>query len=197
MRYLPLGFKRDELFVVSGIIIVLLVAIVLNLQVSFRKSRDAQRKGDIRNIYNALHSFQNDFSFFPLSDEQGRIMACLDDPSNPQFDELGNVIYEACDYGVDAIRDVFDTSYQPYMANIPEDPLADKGFKYFYISNGKRFQLYASLEGENEAEYDKNIRNRNLSCGVEFCNFGHASGATPLDKSIEAYENELIDLDQN
>jgi hypothetical protein len=47
------------------------------------------------------------------------------------------------------------------------------------------------LESKEEAEYNEAINKRNLSCGNSICNFGLASGDTPLTKTIEEYEYEL------
>lgn len=75
---------------------------------------------------------------------------------------------------------------------IPTDPLLKNGDKYLYFSNGKRFQLYASLELTDQDEYDEKVASRNLLCGTRVCNFGRAYGDTPLDISIEEYENKLL-----
>lgn len=191
MRYLPFGFNKQEFSVVSLILAVLVVAIFVNLQNSYRKSRDMRRKEDVRAVHDALMAFHNDFAYFPASDEQGRILACLTDTVNPPLDELGNVIYEPCNWGEDAFRDVFDTEYSPYITSLPSDPHTDQGVRYRYISNGTHFQLYASLEGEGEAEYDEKIVNRSLSCGTRICNFGRSFSTTPLDISLEEYENDI------
>jgi hypothetical protein len=47
------------------------------------------------------------------------------------------------------------------------------------------------LEGEEEAEYRQDLVEYGLMCGERVCNFGKSSGSTPLDKSIQEYENEL------
>ena len=77
--------------------------------------------------------------------------------------------------------------------NLPFEPKAEDGLNYFYISNGKYFQIYAHLEGKDEAENDPKIARRNIPCGSAICNFGRSSGDTPLDKSLEEYENELLE----
>jgi len=35
------------------------------------------------------------------------------------------------------------------------------------------------------------IVKRNISCGVKVCNYGRSYSTTPLDKSLEEYENEI------
>lgn len=74
---------------------------------------------------------------------------------------------------------------------MPNDPQQDRGVAYLYFTNGRTFQLYGSLELTNQDEYDEKVVSRNLACGIWVCNFGRAYGNTPLDKSIEEYENEL------
>ena len=97
-----------------------------------------------------------------------------------------------CDWGKDALRDVSDDSYEPYLKNIPNDPKAASGYSYLYISNTNRYQVYAYLEGQNtEVGYREGIVSRKLKCGSNVCNFGKAYGETPLEKSIEEYENEI------
>ncbi len=78
------------------------------------------------------------------------------------------------------------------LAKAPKDPGTPSGHSYLYLTDGKYYQLYASLEGgADEMEYSSNIFVRNLKCGKFICNFGKASGNAPLDKTLEEYENEL------
>lgn len=74
---------------------------------------------------------------------------------------------------------------------VPKDPSTPSGYSYLYFTDGKDFQLFASLEGKDEAEYSTIIYNRKLMCGKFICNFGLASGNAPLDKTLEEYENEI------
>lgn len=88
----------------------------------------------------------------------------------------------------------FPESIEPlaeFLPAIPKDPQNSKGVEYVYISNGRRFQTFASLEDKNQDEYDETVEKRNIKCGVQVCNFGRSSGKTPLDKSLEEYENEI------
>lgn len=186
---LPKIFKPKEATWVFLIIAFIISAISINLLVSERKGRDAQRKQDIRSIYDALEKYHTDFGSYPAS-ENGRIVACDSGSKN----ELGQPILKACDWGLESLRDVGDLSYPVYLERIPSDPSNRSGRAYQYLSDTKYFQMYASLEGHDEAEFDTRIVSRNLGCGVAICNFGFASGATPLDKSIEEYENELLQL---
>ena len=189
--YFPFGFKKQDFFAVTAILLLLIAAITFNLQISLRKGRDIQRKNDVRSVTDALHAYQSDFGAFPLADDQGRILACVSDPTNPKTDEYGAVVYEPCEWGIDGLKDVFDLDYPAYLTTLPDDPSWSQGRGYYYASSGSRFQFYASLESSTEPEYDNSIITRNLTCGNAVCNYGRAFEITPLDKSIEQYENEL------
>ena len=93
------------------------------------------------------------------------------------------------------MRDVTDEAYAPYLINLPQDPQANGGITYLYLSNTKRFQLYTYLEGkESEDGYSPGMVGRNLECGKNYiCSFGKSFGETPLDKSIEKYEQILLE----
>lgn len=78
-----------------------------------------------------------------------------------------------------------------FLPHIPQDPQESKGMFYVYISNGRRYQILASLEDKEQDEYNEVIEKRGISCGLRLCNFGLGYGKTPLDKSLEEYENEI------
>jgi type II secretory pathway pseudopilin PulG len=183
-------FTRKELFAVILIFSAIILASLSNFKVSLRRARDVQRKNDIRMVADALALYTADFGAFPLS-EDGKIVACQGPET--KIDEKGRITgLTSCGWGKDPLADISDPSYSPYKDRLPQDPLFEKGYRYLYLSNGNRFQLYSSLEGADEAEYDSKIVARNLSCGSYICNFGLGYGATPLDKSLEEYENELL-----
>ena len=175
-----------------GIAIILLALVVIatpNFIVSLRRARDAQRKADIGSIHDSLLKYQADFGHFPLS-VNGKIAAC--EPVT--FAESGGIkspVFSPCEFGKDSLRDVSDLSYPAYMSLIPNDPQKDKGYSYLYVSNGSRFQIYGTLEGKGEDEYDESIIKRGLSCSEKICNFGKSFAKTPLNISIEEYESTL------
>jgi len=192
-------FTREELAVVSLILGLIILVSTPNYIVSLRRARDAQRKADLGSIHEALVKYQEDFGFFPLA-KDGAIAACAPyevvpkDARKPDGSLDVTVSYSACDWGRDSLADLSDPSYPPYLKAIPNDPQAQHGLKYVYFSNGSRFQVYAALEGKSEDEYDKEIIKRGINCGTKICNFGRAYGKTPLNKSIEEYESELLKL---
>jgi len=180
-----LGFSKKDFIFLVFIFGFVIVYTIFNLQDSYRKARDAQRKSDIRAIYDGLMAYNHDFSRFPQAID-GKIAAC--DPK----EIAENVIeYGPCFWGEDSLRDAMDPNYPAYVKNLPRDPNWEDGATYVYFSDGKHFQVYAALEGVDEDEYDPEIVALNLDCGIRTCNFGRSDGKTPLDKSIEAYNNEI------
>lgn len=93
--------------------------------------------------------------------------------------------------------DDYKDKYQIYpdsltaLPKTPKDPYTPKGYSYLYVTDGKYFQVYASLEEKSASQFNPAIEKLNLKCGNFICNFGKASGSVPLDKSLQLYENEL------
>lgn len=78
------------------------------------------------------------------------------------------------------------------FGHVPQDPGSTSGFSYLYITNGRFYQVYTSLEGkEDEDLFNPQIEKLNLKCGNFVCNYGKAPGNVPLDKTLEEYENEI------
>ncbi|MBA3551200.1 hypothetical protein H0W32_03265 [Patescibacteria group bacterium] len=189
--------KRYELFSVIGILLVIFSATYINLGISLRRSRDNQRKSDLRSIANGLVGFQADYAFFPYATTD-KITACVEDDFDPKtLTKDDQIPFVDCEWGVDAIRDILDLAYPAYQDRLPRDPKANEGSEYLYISNGRRFQLFAYLEGgSDDIEYKPEVEARQLMCGNRICNFGAAFSSTPLDKTLEEYENELKRLEE-
>lgn len=181
-----LGYSKNEAFIVAVIIFGIITATVVNLKTSYRRSRNVTRKNDIRTIHDGLIAYRDDYANFPESD-QGKIVACfggVDTENNPQ-----RVI---CEWARDPLPDLFNMNKADnYLRTLPSDPKHIEGRRYLYLSNGRYFQLYGSLEGSDEDEYRQDVVKRDLKCGDEICNFGRSSDNAPLEKSIEEYENEL------
>lgn len=175
-------FSKSEFKVILIIFAGLVIISLPNFIVSLRRARDAQRKADIGSIQDALFRYQADFGTFPLSVD-GKIAAC-EPVSYVEVSGIKTPVFSACDWGESSLADLSDSSYPPYLKLIP-------GGSYYYFSNGSRFQIYGSLEGKSEDEYDESIIKRGILCGLKICNFGKSSGKTPLDRSIEVYESEI------
>lgn len=179
-------FTKEETLVVGTILLFITLVTLYNLRISLRRARDAQRKSDMGQIAGALAKYREDFGFLPLSSTDHKILAC-----EPVKQEGLIVKFSPCEWGKDKIVDLNDPNYPPYINSLPLDPQTGQGSYYVYLSNAKRFQILASLEGKDEDEYNPKIEARRISCGVRLCNFGVAYSKTPLDKSIEEYENEI------
>lgn len=183
-------FSKKELVAIIIILTVIAAASLSNFRISLRRARDTQRKNDIGTLTDALVRYGGDFGSFPIS-RDGKIVACKGPET--KIDKKGRITnLVPCEWGKDSLADISDPSYPAYISTLPADPQNEMGLRYMYFSNGRRFQLYASLEGADEAEYDGKILARKISCGSRICNFGLAYANTPLDKSIEEYENELL-----
>ena len=202
-------FSKSETVATAVILFLILAVSSYNFVVAIRKGRDVQRKNDIRTIADALNKYNDDFGFYPGSSPVGEIVACAEEERIKDFVERAKKLEEegkkasfsdlfnACEWGEDALKDIVDPNFPPYLDPIPTDPQRQKGIKYHYLSNGRRFQILAYLEGKSEDEYDEDIHARGISCGAKVCNFGRSSGDTPLDRSIEKYENELLEKTKN
>lgn len=192
-------FTKNELIGVSIILLIIISVSLFNFGVAKRRGRDAQRKSDIGAIADALNKFGNDFGVFPQTSPDGKIVACKGEQIEKEEEGGGTTLVyalAACEWGKDALRDVNDPAYPSYIDSLPIEPQNKEGVNYIYLSNGKRFQILASLEGKDEDEYEQFIEAREISCGTRLCNFGRSSGTTPLDKSIEEYENKLMELEE-
>ena len=185
-------FTKEEFKKIGLILAVLIFVSVINFRVSIRKARDAQRNADLTFLREKLEEFKSEVGYFPPAGGDGTILACKDGATvvNSEFKRLENP--GPCKWGEDDLINYFSDTPKTILERIPVDPQNGAGIRYLYKSNGSRFQVYASLEGKNEGEYNKKIETLKLKCGTRVCNFGKSFSDTPLDKSIQEYENELL-----
>lgn len=185
-------FNKEELTVVLIIFAVLIGVSVPNFALSIKRARDASRKDDMGSLQGALNNYFTDFGEFPRSTDDGKIVVCKAPGSEVRRGPKGELLVDfiPCNWGKDGIFDPTDSN-RAYINPIPNDPQATLGLKYIYISDGKRYQIFGSLEDVGQAEYDKNIVARNISCGARICNFGRGYANTPLNVSIEEFEKTL------
>ena len=185
-------FTKEEFKKIGLIFIVLLAVSFLNFKGSLRKARDAQRKADLTFIREKLEEYQSEVGYYPPASGDGRIMGCRGEGTvvNLEFKRLENPA--SCRWGEDGLINYFSDTPKTILERIPVDPQNGDGVRYFYRSNASRFQIYTSLEGKDDAEYNKKIEGLKIKCGTRICNFGRAFGDTPLDKTIQEYENELL-----
>lgn len=97
------GFTLIELLVVISLIGILSTLILANLNSARERSRDAQRKSDLRNIQTALRLYYNDAGGYP---------------TNAQLPAWGSE---------------FSKSGTIYMNVLPKDPLSSQSYRYTYI----------------------------------------------------------------
>jgi type II secretory pathway pseudopilin PulG len=174
-------FSKPELISIIIILGLISIASFFNFRVSLRRARDAQRASDMGSMETYLDNYKNTIGsgIYPKS-EGGRPIACVG-PGTTRDPKTGDYLNLApCEWGKNSL-----------LGQLPIDPQSSIGISYEYFSDGYAYQFYASLEGTDEAEFKSVILTRNLFCGSRVCNAGKANGQTPLDKSIEEYENEM------
>jgi type II secretory pathway pseudopilin PulG len=184
--------KKETLGI--GIILIILIAISIpNFSISLQRARDAQRKNDMGVLYDAIVSYQRNMQTFPLSTTDGKIIGC----SGPdtKYDAVSKmwVNLRICEWGIDGLTDLNNPSSTPIIQTLPNDSKYKDGFAYLYISNGRRFQIYTALERKDQDEYNPVIEKLGLKCGSHICNFGKGYSDTPLDMSLQEYENKLLE----
>lgn len=179
-------FSKSEIMGVSIIFLVLVLVSIPNFIASLRRARDQVRKDDMGALQEALGEYFEDLRFYPQSNADGKIVACLKPGETAEIDKLGHVRanFIPCEWGGDGLVDPTPGSSKVYMKLLPREPDFQKGAAYRYISDGRHAQIFVSLEGKDEPEYDPKIIARGLMCGNLICNAGRAYGCA-TDKSLE------------
>lgn len=185
----PKLFSKHETISLVVIFLILLAVSVPNFVLSLRRSRDQVRRDDLGALESTLGEYYKEFGVFPPSSQDGLILGCLRQGDTPYQDKKGNWIFDpiACNWGVDAFKNPI--SGATYMSSLPRDPDWEEGASYLYISDKDRYQLFATMEGKNEADIDQRIIERNLSCGNQICNIGRSYGCA-VQKTLAECEEE-------
>ena len=172
------GFTLVELLVVMAIIGILATVILAGFRSSQRRSRDAKRKSDLKQISNALEMFYSDYERYPASTAAGDIMGCPYVPTTP-------LTSTACDWNTDTAASELTDGRTIYFQNLPDD-LVD-GLNYFYETNStnQAYHLFARLENSEDqgcVEADcSGIAGKNCGSGDD-CNFAVTSpNTTPTE----------------
>lgn len=191
-------FTKEELFSVLLIFAVLISVSVPNFVSSLRRARNQTRKDDMGMLSKVVDKYKSDFGSYPLSTDDGRFLACLKPGSKVEVAKDGRLIADLipCEWGKDALIDLTPGSTKVYVQQLPADPHADEGVSYLYYSDGSRFQIFAALEGTDDAEYDTSIINRQLSCGGSTCNLGRGYGCEPVKTLAQCEEEQLRELEK-
>ena len=119
------GFTLIELLIVIAIIGILATIIIVNFVGVRQRSRDAQRKADLRQIQSAIELFKADQNSYPLS---------------ASFPVCGNPLL---------------TVTITYMQKIPCDPSGASYWNsgnYYYSLDGATYILGACLENANDTD---------------------------------------------
>lgn len=119
------GFTLVELLIIIAIIGVLAgsAIAIINPSAQFQKANDAKRKSDLSQMQKAIEQYYQDMGTYPISTADYKIKKS--DSS-------------------DAVE--WESTWAPYMANLPADPNVSK--EYIYFSTGQAYYIYASLDRE-------------------------------------------------
>jgi len=184
-------FSKSEKISIFVIFLILVVISIPNFIISLRRARDQVRKDDMGALQHDLGVYFADFRAFPPASSDGKIMACKNPSDKVEIDKMGKLIvnFIPCEWGRDGIVDFTPGSTKEYMHILPREPNYQEGASYRYFSDGQRFQIFVSLEGKDEDEYDAKIIARNLMCGNVICNAGRISGCL-VDRTLAQCEEE-------
>lgn len=186
-------FSKSEIRALIVIFLILVAISIPNFAISLRRARDQVRKDDMGALQKALGEYFVKFRQFPSSSEDGRIVACKNPGDEITLDKYGRIQGNLvpCDWGKDRFEDLTSGGQTVYMNILPREPNYQKGAAYRYVSDGQHTQIFVSLEGKDEPEYDQKIIARGISCGDLVCNAGRSYGC-PTDKTFEqcAFEEQ-------
>ena len=126
------GFTLIELLVVIALIGILSTLILANLNSARERSRDVQRKSDLRNIQTALRLYYNDVGGFPASNSSYSILGC------------GSGGTSACSWGSAWIKGT-----TTYMNILPSDPLISQSYRYTR-TDSETYTIEACLENKSD-----------------------------------------------
>lgn len=182
-------FNKSETLSLVVIFLILVGIAIPNFAASLRRSRDQVRRDDLGSLMTALEKYKIDFGIYPPSSSDGQIMDCLKPGDTPYKDKKGFWVINSvpCEWGKDPLVNLLTKN--TYMTILPRDPDWQKGVSYLYISDGDRYQLFASMEGKNEPEVDSKIIAENLKCGTRVCNVGRFVNCE-IPKTLEKCEQE-------
>jgi type II secretion system protein G len=133
------GFTLVELLVVMAIIGILAAVIMGGFRSSQRRSRDAKRKSDLRQIGQALELFYADFDRYPTA-SNGQIEAC----AYTEASDTG----VACAWGSGKMEE--SASGRIYFRELPNDSRNGQDYYYKTLNSNQSYQLYARLENPED-----------------------------------------------
>ena len=131
-RKIVKGFTLIELLVVIALIGVLSTLVLANLNSARERSRDVQRKSDLRSIQTALRLYFNDMGTYPANNSSLEILGC----------GAGGVT--ACTWG-----DAWSKGTTVYMNTLPTDPQSSQSYRYTQIDTDT-YTLESCLENQSD-----------------------------------------------
>lgn len=139
------GFTLIELLVVISIIGILSVLLMANLGGVRERTRDVERKQDLRQVKSSLELYYTVWKEYPANDSDSRIVGCDPGP-------------EACAWG-----EPWQRGESVFMKMLPNDPLEAAGNRYYYQRTGPdSYILKTTLENGS----DKEIKSSQEKCGT-------------------------------
>ncbi|MBI5613613.1 prepilin-type N-terminal cleavage/methylation domain-containing protein [Candidatus Gottesmanbacteria bacterium] len=156
------GFTLMELLIVIALLGILIVVGLGSFQSATRKSKDSQRKANLKSVSVALEAYFNDAGAYPADDGQGHMV--ITDCSSS---------YSYCPWG-SPMKNTATT----YMALLPSDPGANA---YWYIAgtSNASYQMYARIDnledGAITVSSGKPQMYSDVTCGSKKCNYGVSS----------------------
>ena len=123
------GFTLMELLIVIALLGILVVVGLGSFQSATRKSKDAQRKANLKSVSVALEAYFNDASAYPSDDGLGHIVisGC-------------HAVLSYCPWG-----SPMKNTATIYMIQLPDDPGVN-AYWYKVGTNNTSYQLYARLD---------------------------------------------------
>lgn len=161
------GFTLIELMVVMVLLAILVTIGTGSFMSSQKKSRDAKRKADIRQVALSLEAYYNDIGRYPLVNASGQMMGC------------GAGAVAVCAWGT-KWSNTSTTPETVYMYTLPAESVFGRTLYYTTDVGGTYFKLYALLENtQDEGAGVKQDGYAGTNCGgaVE-CTYGISSTNT-------------------
>ena len=131
------GFTLIELLVAISIIAIISTVLLANFNAARERSRDAQRKADLRNISTGLRIYYNDYGVYPANGtggNSGKIMGC------------GTGGTSVCEWGSSWAPD-----NKTIMSTLPKDPLSSQSYAYVQV-DFDNYTLTACLENASDED---------------------------------------------
>ena len=149
------GFTLIELLVVITIIGMLATLLLYNFNDARLRTRDAQRKSDLRQIKSALSIYYSVWEEYPIHNTDYDIVGCGDGETPT-----------VCTWG-----EAWTREGEVYIKPLPNDPLSDQSYYYEKKLSADSFILKAVLEnksdkeiGETQAKCDAGVESEYVVC---------------------------------